>query len=384
MAWLSNRKQQGSIKYLLGMLGNSDLKIQNQAAREFLKLGEEGAESLVSALGSQEPALREIVARVLVRLNAQAIPALHTALQNAPFALREEVAKILAQLKNPASLEILFSLLKEQDYKKQILAAKTLGEIGRPEAVPHLLVALSDSDPDVRIATITALGKLRDPQTYVNIADLLDDVEISVRMAAAKALGEIKAPSTIPYLIEALHDSFWWYGREDAIQTLLDVIASFGRAALDDLVGAMNAKEPTVRRYAIALLRPLREARIMDALEMAFYDTNYDVAESALEALLEFGEGALPILVEALVSPNIWIREKAVWGLGEIGGEQATVYLLEMLGDESDSICKEAIGSLSRLKDPRALPTLRAISLKRENREIAKLARQAIAVIEAP
>jgi HEAT repeat protein len=122
----------------------------------------------------------------------------------------------------------------------------------------------------------------------------------------------------------------------------------------------------------------------MDELEMAFYDTNYDVAENALEALLEFGEGALPILEKALVNPNDWIREKAVWGLGEIGGEQATVYLLEMLGDEADSVRKEAIRSLTKLKDPRALPTLRAISLKRENREISKLARQAIAEIEAP
>lgn len=382
MAWLSDRKEQANIKYLLEMLGNSDLKKRNQAAREFLKLGKEGAESLVSVLGSQDANLQSMAARILVRLNAQAIPALKAAMQNAPLSVQEKIIPILGEIKKPEALESLFKILKGENFKLRILAAKTLGETGASQAIPHLLVALNDTDPDVRISAVTALGRFRDPQTYVNIADLLDDVEINVRIATVKILGETKAPSIIPYLMEALHDSFWWYGREDAIQTLLDAIASFGRAALDELITAMNAKEPTVRRYAITLLRPLREPRIMDALEIAFYDTNYDVAESALEALLEFGENTLPILAEALVSPNLWIREKALWGLGEIGGEQAIIYLLEMLDDKADSVRKEAIGSLTKLKDSRALPTLRAISLKRENREISRLARQAIAAIE--
>ena len=381
MVWFSEKN---NIKALLKALSNEDKNKRNQAAREFLTLGADGAEDLVLALGSQEANLSEMAARILFRLDAQALPALNAALQNASLALQEEVAKILGQLKSATSLEILFSLLKDENYKKRILAVRTLGEIGHPDSASYLLVALADSDPDVRSAAVTALGKIGAPQTYVNIADLLDDAEINVRIAAAKTLGEIKDASTIPYLVDALHDSFWWYGREDAIQTLLDAIASFGRAALDELIDAMDTKEPTVRRYAIALLRPLREPRIMDALEMAFYDTNYDVAESALAALLEFGEIALPKLAEALLSPNIWIREKTVWGLGEIGGEEAVIYLLEILNDDADSVRKEAIESLTKLKDPRALPTLRAISSKRENREIAKLARQAIAEIEAP
>ncbi|MBT3188180.1 MAG: HEAT repeat domain-containing protein [Anaerolineae bacterium] len=383
MAWLSDRKEEFNIKRLLGMLGSSDLKKRNRAAREFLKLGMEGAEGLVSTLGSQEVELREITTQILIRLGTQAVPALNNAIQNAPTSIQEEIISILGKMKNQAALEKLFEFLKGENFKLQIFAAKALAETGDPQAVSYLLVALSDSDPDVRVASAIALGKFRDPETYVNIADLLDDVEINVRVAAAKTLGEIKDPNTIPYLIEALHDSFWWYGREEAIQTLLDSIASFGKAAFDELKEAVNAKEPTVRRYAIALLRPLQDPRIMDALEMAFYDTNYDVAESALIALIEFGEGAMPIMTEALVSPNDWIREKAAWGLGEIGGEEATIYLLEMLKDEANSVHKETIAALSKLKDPRALPTLHAISLKRENREIAKLARQAIAAIEA-
>ncbi|HIE24921.1 MAG TPA: HEAT repeat domain-containing protein, partial [Anaerolineales bacterium] len=299
MAWLSDKKAQVKINQLLRMLNDRDLKKQNQAAREFLTLGKTGSESLVSALGSQEPRQREMASRILVRLGTKAIPALNSAMQNASFSIQKEIIPILGQMKNQEALSSLFKMVKNENYKLQILAIKALGKIGDPQAVPHLLTTLNDADPDVRIAAVITLGKFHDPKSYVNIADLLEDAEINVRIATAKTLEEINDPSAIPYLIEALYDSFWWYGREERIQTLLDAIASYGRAALDELKIAMNAKEPTVRRYAIALLRPLREPRIMGELEMAFYDTNYDVAENALEALLEFGEGALPILGKA-------------------------------------------------------------------------------------
>ncbi|MCP4140413.1 MAG: HEAT repeat domain-containing protein [Chloroflexi bacterium] len=378
MAWKKNQKA------LLKGLSSKDKKKRDQAARNFLKMGEEGAVTLISALESQDEALQKIASQILARLGTKAIPALEIALKRAAFSTKEKVIFILEKIQSPNALALILSALKSDNYKLQIRAANSLGNIKNTETIPHLLVALSDSDPDVRIATLIALGKFREPKTYLNIADLLDDAEINVRMAAAQTLGEIGAPETIPYLVDALHDSFWWYGRSDAIKTLMNVIASFGKVALDPLIEAMHTEDPTVRRYAIALLRPLKERQIIDALEMAFYDTNYDVAESALEALLEFGESILPILDKALNNPSRWIREKAVWGLGEIGGERAIVYLLEILSDETIEVRTEAIRALTKLKDPRTLPKLRALTLKRDEKEIAKLARQAIAAIEAP
>ncbi len=59
------------------------------------------------------------------------------------------------------------------------------------------------------------------------------------------------------------------------------------------------------------------------------------------------------------------------------------LYLLEMLKDSADSVRVESIASLTKLRDPRALPTLRAIAQNRDEREIAKLARQAIAEMES-
>ncbi len=381
MAWFSEKK---NTRILLKALNSSDPKKRNRAAREFLKLGEEGAESLVSALGSQDANLREITARIFIRLNKQALPALNAALQNAPFAVQKEAAAILGQIKSPDSLEILFEILKEKDYKRQVLAAKTLGEIGDATAIPRLLVALSDSDPDVRIAVVTALGKFHAPQTYINIADLLDDPEINVRQAAAKTLGETADPSVVPYLVEALRDPFWWYGREQSNAALLEAIAKFGKDALEPLSEVMTDKEPTARRYAISLLGPLKDPRILEPLRMALYDTHYDVARMAVEALAGYGRHAISIFVEALSSPNDWLREQAVFGLGKIGSEDVVETIMEMLNDHIPEVRKQAIQSLADLKDPRALPTLSQVAADRSDREMSRLARQAIAAIQAP
>ena len=119
MAWLSDRKEEFNIKRLLGMLGSSDLKKRNRAAREFLKLGMEGAEGLVSTLGSQEVELREITTQILIRLGTQAVPALNNAIQNAPTSIQEEIISILGKMKNQAALEKLFEFLKGENFKLQ-------------------------------------------------------------------------------------------------------------------------------------------------------------------------------------------------------------------------------------------------------------------------
>ena len=351
MTWISDKKEKADIKYFLGMLGNSDEKKRNQAARELLKIGEASADGVISLLDSNNSISSDMAARLLVSLNTKALPALRVALQKDSFSIQEKIIGILGALRDGNASILLYEVLKSENYKLQILSANALGKSKNTEVIPHLIIALSDADSDVRIAAVTALGKFRDLKTCASIANLLSDVEINVRISAARALGEIKDPSTIPYLIDALYDSFWWYGREDGIQALLEVIGSFGKAALDELIKAMQSKDPSVRCYALELLRPLREPRIIDLLEMAFYDMNYDVAEKALFALLEFEDKILPILSDALNSPEEWIRGKAVWGMGEIGNKQTESYLQEMLKDEAESVRKEAIAALGKLKN---------------------------------
>ena len=249
--------------------------------------------------------------------------------------------------------------------------------------MPQLLNTLSDADPDVRIAVAQAIGGFRDSATYLNLADLLDDPEINVRQAAAQVLAETDDANIVPYLVEALYDSFWWYGREEAMQVLLASIRKFGAQAYESLEKAMNAQEPTVRRFAISLLAPLKDPRSLEPFQMAFYDPNYDVAGMAADALVQQGQAAIPIFAEALYSPNEWIREKAIESIAKTGGRNAVETLLPLLVDANPNIRAATVIALGVLKDSRALPTLNELAANRDDREISKLARQAIAAIHA-
>jgi HEAT repeat protein len=80
-----------------------------------------------------------------------------------------------------------------------------------------LLQALKDGEDEVRSAACLALAFFRDPSTFDEITNvLLDDPKIEVRQAAARGLGNTGHPAALPYLLEALHDSYWWYEREYA------------------------------------------------------------------------------------------------------------------------------------------------------------------------
>ena len=135
-----------------------------------------------------------------------------------------------------------------------------------------------------------AIGKFRDPSTFDDITNiLLDDPLIEVRQSAARALGETKHPAAIPFLMEALRDSSWWFEREQAAMDLLNAIENMGPAVVEPLIEALGDKEGTVRKYAAIMLGNLRDVRAIEELGMALYDLHHEVGETAAEALVKFG-----------------------------------------------------------------------------------------------
>ena len=383
MAWFANKKQSLDVKRLIGMLRESDSAKRNDAARQLIALGADAAPGLVTALGNNDPALGKFVPQILVRIGVPAIPALTEAIRSGEPLLQIHAATVLGEIGNSSALPVLLQIFPSKNYKVQVAAALALGKIGDASVMPQLLNTLSDEDPDVRIAVAQAISGFKDPATYLNLADLLDDPEINVRQAAAQALAETNDPKVIPYLVDALYDSFWWYGREAAIKILLASIRKFGAQAYKPLVKAMSAKEPTTRRFAISLLAPLKDPRTLEPLEMAFYDPNYDVAGMAADALVAYGQVSLRIFAEALHSPNEWIRTTAINSIAKIGGRDALDLLLPQLVDQTEPIRVAAVSALGALKDRRALPALNELAVNREDREVSKLARQAIAAIHA-
>ncbi len=112
--------------------------------------------------------------------------------------------------------------------------------IGDAKVISFLLPLLKDKEDEVRSAACVAIAKFNDPSTFDDITTiLLDDPLIEVRQSAARALGGTKHPAALPFLMEALRDSSWWFEQEQAAADLLNAIKNMGAVAVEPLIEAL-------------------------------------------------------------------------------------------------------------------------------------------------
>ena len=375
MSWFTGGKQ-GEVKRLLSQLADSSTR--EQAANEMIRLDADAVPILVEALQTRDVSLLSIYQQILARIPS-ASPALINVLETAHPIVRARAADVLGIRKDGSAVPALLDALQGEYYTVRARAAIALGRIGDRQAVNPLLNALKDPEDDVRIAACLGLGFFKEPSTFDDITNLLlDDLKIEVRQAAAKALGNTKHPDALPYLLEALRDSYWWYERESAAGDLMNAIANMGDMAVEPLIEALKDKEGAVRKFAAGLLGRLKDPRAIDPLGMALYDTHHDVGEASAEALVNFGVTSFEVLVEALDHPEMWIRIHSIDVLPKVDEPRVALVLLEVLKDPEREVKKHVIEAMGELKDQRTLPALQEIASDRSDRELYALAKAAI------
>ncbi len=375
MNWLTGGPQ-GEAKRLIAQLADSTRR--DAAARELIKLGADSVPPLIDALQTQDPSLILIYQHILARISS-ATPILTKTLATAHPIVRGRVSEVFGMSKDRSAIPALLDALKGEYFTVRSRAALALGNIGDASVIPALLPLLKDNDGEVRMTACVAIAKFRDPSTFDDITNvLLDDPMIEVRQSAARALGETRHPAAIPFLMEALRDSSWWFEREQAAEDLLTAIENMGAAVVEPLIEALGDKEGTVRKYAAIMLGRMGDLRAIEELGMTLYDLHNEVGKAAAEALAKFGAPAVDIFIEALNHPEAEIRENLVASLSKIQDVRVFPILLEMLRDPARDVKLQALQALSELRDQRAIPALREIASNRADRELSMLARQII------
>jgi len=373
--WLTGGKS-GEAKRLIAQL--TDVTKRDSAAQELIGLGADAAPALLEALQTKDLNLLPIYEQILARIPS-ASSELIKLLATAHPILRARAADVFAVSKDKAGVQSLLNALHGEYFTVRARAALALGKIGDAKAVQPLLNALKDPEAEVRSAACLGLGLFKNPSTFDDITNiLLDDVKIEVRQAAAKALGYTQHPAALPYLMEALHDSYWWYEREFAAGDLLNAIEKMGVVAVEPLIEALHDKEGTIRKFAANLLGRIGDKRAIEPLGMALYDLHHEVGKASAMALASFGVSALDVLIEALSHPEMWIRIHSVQGVAKINDVRVAPILLQMLNDPEREVKKQVIGSMGELKDKSVLPALQAIMANRADREFHALTKEAI------
>jgi len=373
MSWITGGPQ-GEAKRLIPQLADSTKR--DAAARELIKLGADAVPPLIDSLQSLDPNLILYCQHVLARIPA-ATPALTKALATAHPLVRGRVAEIFGITKDKSTVPALLDAVRGEYFTVRARAALALANIGDPKVVNFLLPLLKDKEDEVRSAACVAIAKFNDPTTFDDITTvLLDDPLIEVRQSAARSLGGTKHPAALPFLMEALRDSSWWFEQEQAAADLLNAIKNMGPAAVEPLIEALQDREGTVRRYAAIVLGEMGDLRAIEELGMTLYDLHIEVGKVAAEALAKFGAPAVDIFIEALSHPEAVVRENAVAALGTIRDARVTPALIETLRDPDREVVKQSILALGKLKDPHAQSALREIATSRADRELAMLAKQ--------
>jgi aminopeptidase N len=175
-----------------------------------------------------------------------------------------------------------------------------------------------------RADAAAALGKLKgDDEAAAALGEALrNDKSSGVRRTAASALGELGGAAASKQLLEALS----------------------------------SAKEPWIRGSIVLALENFKDdAAVVARLQtVAREDSSYRARGAALRAIGRIkSAGAYETLVAAVNadSPDGFLRNAALSGLGALGDDKAVPLLLEWAGPGKDMDSREAaIGSLARLQ----------------------------------
>ena len=130
-------------------------------------------------------------------------------------------------------------------------------------------------------------------------------------------------------------------------------------AVFDPLVQALKDPSPEVREHAIHGLTQLRDKRAVEPLAAALKDSNSDVREKAAFALGQLRDrSVVPALVGALKDATADVREQAAFALGQLRDVAAVEGLALAVRDDNADVREQAVFALSQIRDRRAVGPL--------------------------
>ena len=243
---------------------------------------------------------------------------------------------------NPRTVDLLIASLNEKDPAVRSQSAWALGDIlehkvDLPEDLNKKIIislekALKDSKDEVRATAVSALAKLR------------QDDDVQVRRGA-----EIY---TIPSALQALKDKHF-YVRRSAVQAIGNLKPTSDEV-IQDLISALEDEDATVRLQTCHTLAELKAETAIQSLAKRLSDEDKFVRRSASKSIADIGGSAIDILMNALNSKDILLRQEAAWGLGYIasGGAKVPVdSLLTSLKDKDVLLRRNASWALGNIKD---------------------------------
>ncbi|MGO8995902.1 MAG: HEAT repeat domain-containing protein [Polyangiaceae bacterium] len=305
---------------------------------------------IAKLLGDAEPETRRLAVQQLAQLRgADVAPLLAKALGDLDWRVRKEAASVASSIdpRDSVLAELRTALADRVNLGLRNAAVEALVGIG-PDALPVAIEAYDSLDEDGRKLAVEVLAGVPDVRGTVALTQALRDEDPNVRVAAAEALGrsgdagEEARQLAITALLRVLASE----------ETMLKLAALDALARLDAKLSWRTveafAKDPILKRYALAAAAASREVDAIRALAEAVGDSSSIVAR---EAVIALGEAVLADPDDA------HLVETASAELRPMTRAHTTVRMMAE-GDESIHARGMAITALGLMRDPADVPVL--------------------------
>ena len=147
-------------------------------------------------------------------------------------------------------------------------------------------------------------------------------------------------------------------GDDEQAEGALSHLATWGRDAVGALEGRLSHPEADVRWWAVRALAEVQDERVPGLLVQALSDPDKGVRWCAGLALrTRPSPQASPVLVEMLADKDALTRRLAGDALVAIGS-QVVPELMNLMQQEDQRVCLEAVRALAKIGDQRAISVL--------------------------
>jgi len=208
---------------------------------------------------------------------------------------------------------------------------------------------LNDSDGEVRARALGLLAESNDPKLVLTLIDIfLNDVDLAPRMEAAQLLGEFILLGELEELDEEIKTK-----AEDALISVMRsednpalrkrTLESLGYSSRDETISiiesAFERADPAWIASALRAMGRSHDNHWNDDVVSKLLDEDPRIRYAAAEAAGELSiQEAGPILLQMLEDEeeDDDVISAAIWSLSQIGGEDARIYLVNLLENTED------------------------------------------------
>ena len=271
----------------------------------------------------------------------------------------------------PASLTSLLETWPRIELDRKLLLLDQLNSLANEDTLVsfddlgHAL--LTDSDPQVRIRAMRLLVECENVRlvpVYTNM--LKNDNDVAIRAEAASMLGlfvqlgefEDIPDETHHQIEDVLLEVFSTEEEPSVRRRVLEALGFSSRDEVPVLIeSSFNRQDPDWQASALFAMGRSNDERWADQILRMLISDNHRIRLAAVQAAGELGlKQARPLILQLLEEEfDDVIAGAAIWSLSQIGGEDARIYLQNLLDkmedDDQAGFLEEALDNLAFTDD---------------------------------